>query len=215
MFLCASFLGAQNNHVTTEKATASGTCAVSHNGNGDVITIQNCGIGKSQADKIVEMLKAVLANQREDTRDAKLDELLELARRAANPYGTITTYEPNGMKRMVTQSTGTTVGDDAPTKDFQAMLDDAKSQDWVEQITLAQAAIDKYPGWFTPFLFLGEAQMHLCMKKEAAESLTRFVNDTEGAVAYEKVHDLGKTFLNQLGTDDYKRYCTTQNGTSK
>ncbi len=54
-------LGAQN-ATTTGKATATGECAVSHSGNNDVITIENCGIGKEQADKIVEMLKAVLAN---------------------------------------------------------------------------------------------------------------------------------------------------------
>jgi hypothetical protein len=78
--LYSSVLFAQN-VTNTGKATASGTCAVSHSGNNDVISINNCGIGKQQADKIVEMLKAVLANQKNDERDSKLDEMVELARR--------------------------------------------------------------------------------------------------------------------------------------
>jgi hypothetical protein len=78
--LCNSILFAQN-ITNTGKATASGTCAVSHSGNNDTIIIKNCGIGKEQADKIVKMLTAVLAYQKNNDRDAKLDELLELARR--------------------------------------------------------------------------------------------------------------------------------------
>lgn len=68
----------------TPKVTATGTCAISHSGNNDVITIKNCGIGREQADKIVEMLKAALADG--VVRDAKIDELLKIARTSPSAY---------------------------------------------------------------------------------------------------------------------------------
>ena len=67
---------------TNGKSTASGACGVSsHSGNNDTISIyvKNCGIGKEQGAKIIELLNKVLANQDISTVNAKLDELLEVA----------------------------------------------------------------------------------------------------------------------------------------
>ncbi len=200
----------QTQTIQTGSAKASGECSVAHSGNNDVITIENCGIGHEQADKIVEMLKAVLANQKEDGRDAKLDELLELARRAVNPYSTIETYQPNGERRKTNESTGASAVDSGASKEFQEMWDNSQKQNWTGQLKTAQAAIDKYPGWFSPLFFLGEAQFQLCMKKNAKQSLTKFVNDTSGADTFEKFRSVGLTLLDQLPTVGYKTYCTEQ-----
>ena len=60
----------------TGKATASGGCGVAHNGDGDTMIIKNCGIAAEQGDKIIALLKAVLAGQNLSDVNAKLDELL-------------------------------------------------------------------------------------------------------------------------------------------
>jgi hypothetical protein len=82
---CSSVLFAQN-VTNTGKATASGTCAVSHSGNNDTIIIRNCGIGKDQGGKIIQLLNAVLAKKDIAEINAKLDELIVIA---AKPVGQI------------------------------------------------------------------------------------------------------------------------------
>ena len=63
------------------KATAVGQCAVSHTGNGDVINITSCGIGKEQGEKIIQLLKNV-ANKKDLVEiNAKLDELVEASKK--------------------------------------------------------------------------------------------------------------------------------------
>jgi hypothetical protein len=57
-------------------ATASGGCAVSHSGNYDTITIQNCGIGEEQGKKIIKVLNALVQGQ--ESTDFKLDEILQI-----------------------------------------------------------------------------------------------------------------------------------------
>ena len=64
---------------TNGKATASGGCSVAHSGNDDTIIIKNCGIGAEQGQKIIDLIKEVLANQDLATINNKLDELLRLA----------------------------------------------------------------------------------------------------------------------------------------
>lgn len=195
------------NQTSTGMASATGTCAVSHSGNNDVIRINNCGIGKAEADKIVEMLKSVLANQKDDERDAKLDELLALARRALNPYGTVSTYDPSGVRRDATYSTGKTSVNADATKDFSEMLAAQDHEDWGKLVSLANSAITKYPGWFTPFSFLGEAQFHLCMKEEARASLKRFLSDTENASAYAIGRRSSQTMFERLDNGYFEAVC--------
>jgi hypothetical protein len=134
----------------TGSAKASGNCAVSHSGNYDTITIQNCGIGEEQGKKIIDLLNAVFAKQNHDDQNAKLDELLVIAKRIANPYGSVVTYYPNGTRRTVTQSTGSIVVDDGATADCKLLEEKEKTHDWQGLIDVAQNAITKYPGWFTP-----------------------------------------------------------------
>ena len=62
----------------TGPSTATGECAVSHSGNYDTITIQNCGIGEIQGEKIIELLKGLVANQDTATMNVKLDEILKM-----------------------------------------------------------------------------------------------------------------------------------------
>jgi hypothetical protein len=59
----------------TGKALASGTCAVAHSGNSDVITI-NCGIGEKQGREIVTLLNKIISNQLDtEVVMKKLDEI--------------------------------------------------------------------------------------------------------------------------------------------
>ncbi len=191
---------------TTGKASSSGTCAVSHSGNNDVINIRNCGIGKQEADKIVAMLSAILANQKEDTRDAKLDELLELAKRTANPYGTVTTYDPDGAKRMVTQSTGTLVIDSVTlVRIFQEMMNKQQARDWNGVLELVQKAKLSDPGWFTVDALQGLAQANLCKREEARTSLTKFIGETEAAPAFADLRQQAQRILAILDTKEYEK----------
>ncbi len=68
------------------KATALGQCSVSHSGNGDTITITNCGIGREQGNKIVSLLKQVLLNRDSTAVNEKLDELLKTAAKPTAIY---------------------------------------------------------------------------------------------------------------------------------
>ena len=208
--ICSTVLSAQS--AAKGEAKASGGCAVAHSGNNDVITIQNCGIGKDEADKIVEMLRVVLANQKSDSRDAKLDELLELARKAANPYETTVTYQPDGVRRSFSPSTATFTVEDGGSADFRTMIDMQREGQWPQMIALARKDMDAYPGWFTPYAFLGEADFHLCQKKEATDALTKFVNDTAGATTYAKFRDVAQHILSELKTTEYERSCQTRIG---
>jgi hypothetical protein len=193
----------------TGPATAIGECAVSHSGNYDRINIKNCGIGEEQGKKIIDLLKAVLANQNHDQENAKLDELLVIAKRFVNKYGTATTYDPNGSRREVTQSTGTVTMNDSATKDYKTMLLTEKSANWRKQIEFAHNAIEAYPDWFTPHLFLGEAQAHLCMTSGANASLSRFVDDTANATTYSSMNGDARKMLAFMETEEYRKTCST------
>lgn len=75
--ICGSLAPCQS--TTSGKASASGSCNVSHSGNYDSISIKNCGIGAAQGKKIIELLNRVLANSKPMRIDLKLDELLKVA----------------------------------------------------------------------------------------------------------------------------------------
>lgn len=64
----------------TGPSKASGVCAISHSGNNDTITISNCGIGAEQGSKIISLLKEILAKGDIASINAKLDELIKVAR---------------------------------------------------------------------------------------------------------------------------------------
>jgi len=198
------------NQPSTGKATASGNCAVSHSGNNDTIIIQNCGIGKEEADKITEMLRAVLANQKTEERDAKIDQLLDLAKRALNAYGTVSTYDPNGMRRDITSSTGEINLDDSANKDFAKIQIAMNASDWQSLLELAQAAASKYPGWFTPYYCLGFAQANLCMKQAAKNSWTKFLKDAQDATAYTQLVSEIRTRMQMIEGESYLQVCPVE-----
>ena len=185
--------------------SASGTCVIIHNGSGgDIINLKDCGIGAEQGKKIIEMLNAISANK---DIDAKLDELLELAKRTTNTYGTIITYQPNGLKRSVTASSGTTIGDATAVGEYQEMEKRLANQDWPGLATVAQEAIQKDPGWFSPFYYLAAAQMGLCQASEAIASVSKFIKDTEGATLYAEWRARAQHNLDIMQGPAYKEYC--------
>jgi len=71
----APLFGTSPQPVQTGKATASGQCSVAHSGNGDTITIKNCGIGDKQGSQIIELLQKLLANPDAVSIANKLDEI--------------------------------------------------------------------------------------------------------------------------------------------
>jgi hypothetical protein len=85
IFLCAAVGGTQEPSSGAGKATAKGTCAVSHVGNYDTITIQNCGIGEEQGKKIEDLLNRILKNQDLADANAKLDQLLAIVANLGPP----------------------------------------------------------------------------------------------------------------------------------
>jgi len=64
-------------------ATAKGSCNISNTGSQNIIVIKNCGIGAEQADKILLLLRAVMAKRDFNLVNAKLDELISLAEKPA------------------------------------------------------------------------------------------------------------------------------------
>jgi hypothetical protein len=88
ILLFAAFRGLPaSSQTTTGKSSTSGACSPSSSGSGNsfIINVKNCGIGAEQGAKIVEMLKKALADSQ--TRDAKLNQLLELASRPTVQVG--------------------------------------------------------------------------------------------------------------------------------
>jgi len=191
----------------TGSATATGECAISHSGNNDTIIIQNCGIGEEQGKTIIAILKAVLSNQNHDAQNAKLDELLTIAKQAINRYGSVTTYQPNGIRRTVTESNGTIFMDSDATTDYESLSEKEKSHDWQGLLDVAQKSIAKYPGWFTPIAFLGYAQMQLCQTNEAIETYNKFLTDSDGAILFTKMYTNAQKNLLSIKSNEYKAYC--------
>lgn len=85
VFLCAAISGAQESSTGASKANARGTCAVSHVGNYDTITITNCGIREEQGKKIEDLLNKILINQDMADVNAKLDQLLKIVSNLGPP----------------------------------------------------------------------------------------------------------------------------------
>jgi hypothetical protein len=67
----------------TEKAAANGSCSTAPVGDNNAYSMSCNGIGIDQANKIVEILNRVLANQEPSAVNAKLDELLVVASQPA------------------------------------------------------------------------------------------------------------------------------------
>jgi hypothetical protein len=92
VFILASACVAIGQTQKTGTAVANGTCNLANTGNNNSNIRIDCGIGKEQGKKIIDLLNKVLANQ---DRNAKLDELLKVASQpvqivnAPNGIGTI------------------------------------------------------------------------------------------------------------------------------
>lgn len=189
---------------TNGKAQATGTCSVAHSGNNDTFYITNCGIGAEQGEKIVELLNKVLAGQDTASIDAKLDRLLQLV----NPYAGVTTYDPSGRRRTRNESTGVESFDDGGAMYMRLMQERSNANDWAGLADLSRKAIQQFPGWFTPFALLGEAQMLMCQTDEAKASFARYIADTEGADSFSPGRAKAKQSLESLSSSEYKTNCT-------
>ncbi len=79
--LCGMPVSAQT---TTGNAATKGTCSPATTGSNNNFVIQ-CGIGREQGKKIIEMLNAALVSRDDATINAKLDELLAAANNPLQP----------------------------------------------------------------------------------------------------------------------------------
>jgi hypothetical protein len=75
----AIVFGSVNAQAQTGPAVAAGACSIANSGDAENLTI-NCGIGKEQGQKIIDMLNHALASKDVATVNAKLDELLQIAK---------------------------------------------------------------------------------------------------------------------------------------
>lgn len=105
--------------------------------------------------------------------------------------------------------------DDGGLGAFKAMVEKSKSGDWQNLLTLTQQAMESFPGWFTPRLFLGQAQIRLCKKEEAIKSLNQFLSDTDGATAYAAMRSDAQRWLSEMQSDQYATMCPVQSGAPK
>ena len=67
-------------YAQTGAATSNGTCSIANSGNNVESLTINCGIGKEQGQKIIDLLNHALASKDTATINAKLDELLEITK---------------------------------------------------------------------------------------------------------------------------------------
>jgi hypothetical protein len=81
--LLTSILGLSASGQASGNASINGNCNIVNTGNSAHIVIsipQSCGIGKEQADRIISLLRAIVANQKEDaSRNSMLDEFIAAA----------------------------------------------------------------------------------------------------------------------------------------
>jgi hypothetical protein len=79
--LTATLIAPVSANAQTGNATSNGLCSIANSGNTVENLTINCGIGKEQGQKIIDMLNSLLASRDTATINAKLDELLAVAQR--------------------------------------------------------------------------------------------------------------------------------------
>jgi hypothetical protein len=165
----------------TGKAETRGSCSPANTGNVGQITINCSGMSKEQAQKMVEIMNKILANQLDPTQVmSKLDEILH----AVDPNRSVTTYDFQGMRRMT--SPGKMLSDDSASENFQQFGTKAKAQDWAGLSALAEQQKLERPEWFTPYYAAGMAYINLCQKQKALDNLEYFVKRAEGVPTFEQ-----------------------------
>jgi hypothetical protein len=177
----------------TGKAETRGSCSPANTGNVGQITINCSGMSKAQAQKMVEILNKILANQLDPTQVmSKLDEILH----AVDPNRPVTTYEFQGFRRIT--SPGRVIGDDAAVKNFQEFGTKEQAQDWAGLSTLAEQQKLERPEWFTPYFVAGMAYINLCQKEKAVDNLEYFVKRADGVPTFEKAVTQAEGWLGDI-----------------
>jgi hypothetical protein len=154
-----------------QSATTSGPCSPIATENTGTITINCPGMSKQQSEKIIVLLKEILAN-RVDT-DAillKLDDCLK----GLNPNIEKRRYSCNGHFSTETPNVGGGInylfsGDADPAADEMSKLNNARQ--YQELLKLCTSQIDSKPEWLTPRLFCGLAYLALGDRSKAKKML--------------------------------------------
>src|ERR1700730_7970161 len=194
-FLCVLSLFASpcKGQNTTGKAETTGTGSPAISGNSNQVNISCQGISKDQAAKMTSILNKILANQIDpDAVMAKLDEILK----AVNPNKAVTTYDFNGMKRVV--SPGRIEGSDGEMDAFNQLMSAYKLNNWKEVRSLSEAEKSKAQEWLTPSFFAGLAYANLCEKDQAISNLKYFMEWASGSKSYETAIPDAERILGQL-----------------
>ena len=160
----------------TGDATTSGPCSPANTGDDNIFTI-NCGIGKDQGQRMLDIVNKILANQLDPNAVmAKLDEILK----TVNPNLPTKTYFCNGQWRTVGPGPNialnvVTGGDDSA---FQEMASLNNSGEYPELLMKCLAHIKSEPEWLTPRLFCGLAYWATGEKAKASDMLAEFESKT-------------------------------------
>ena len=186
----------------TGKAETRGSCSPANTGNVGQITISCSGMSKEQAQKMVEILNKILANQLDTAQVmSKLDEILH----TIDPNRPVTSYEFQGFRRII--SPGRVNADDAAVANFQAFGTKLQTQDWAGLSALAEQQKSERPEWFTPYFFAGVAYINLCQKEKAVENLEYFVKRANGIPTFEKPVKKAETMLDAIKAGEVAPSC--------
>jgi hypothetical protein len=165
----------------TGQAETSGPCSPGVTGSNNIFTI-NCGIGKEQGQKMLNILNKILANQLDPTAVmVKLDEILN----SINPNRPPKTYLCNGMWRIAGPGPNTALqialgGDDSA---FQDLVRLNNTRQYAELLKLCLSQIQSAPDWLTPRLFCGLAYLGIGDGVKAKSMLAEF--DSRTGPAYQ------------------------------
>jgi len=103
-----------------------------------------------------------------------------------NPYLTQTIYEPNGVKRSVSQAGNRTDIDTSLILVFRQIVTLEKNGDWNAVLDLIAQTRTTDPGWFTLDILQSDAEAAQCRLDLAKAHTEKFISETEGIDVYAK-----------------------------
>jgi len=161
---------------------------------------------KKMLGRIPNLLNQLLVKQLDpDVVMPKLEEILEAARSGKNPYKPVVTYEPSGLKHIISPGV---FNSDEKLLSVGASADVLmKAEDWKGLINLADTAHSTDPDWFSLDYMYGIAKLHLCQKSRAVEALTKFVSETTDAPNYGAQRNTATRLLDESKSFQYSTMC--------
>ena len=102
-----------------------------------------------------------------------------------NKYAITTTYRVDGTKDGSDPSAGVETFDQTLQFQYFVPIREAEEKnDWATVLHLSEEAISAAPEWFTPYFYLGAANLSLCHRSEGINALNLFIGKASGAAQY-------------------------------